>query len=170
MRVAKYQYCSICGGPLVQKKNGNLTCRKCSFVNYRNPRPTVTGLIFYGGKLLLTKRARIPFEGWWDLPGGFMNRGEYPETALIREIKEETGLDIKIKKLFGIYPGTYPSSFDPFHIISIVYIAKANNGKLDAHDDVKESRWFDLEKLPVHIAFDSNQVILKDFLKTKHKI
>ena len=98
----KYKYCSICGSPLLQRKDKNLACKKCAFVNYRNPRPTVSGLIFWRGKLLLTKRLGPPLKGWWDLPGGFIDRGEDPRQALLREIKEETGLDITIKKLFGI--------------------------------------------------------------------
>lgn len=164
-----YKYCSMCGGALLKNKDGNLGCKKCPFVNYRNPRPTVTGLIFWRGKLLLTKRAHPPFRDWWDLPGGFIDRGEDPRQALLREIKEETGLDVTIKKLFGVYSGTHPSSFDPFHVISIVYIAAAKNAKLGAYDDVKESGWFDIRKLPSHVAFDSNRLVIKDFKDKNRK-
>ena len=160
-----YKFCSICGSKLKAKKDGNLGCQKCVFVNYRNPRPCVTVLILRHNKLLLTRRAGAPFPGWWDLPGGFLDRGEKPEDCARREIKEETRLNIKLKKLFGIYPGTYPSDFDPFHIISIVYMAGANQDKLAALDDVSESKWFSKKELPKKIAFDSNQLIIKDFLK-----
>jgi len=160
-----YRFCSICGSKLKINRQGNLACQKCDFVNYRNPRPTATALVFYKNKILLTKRARPPFKGWWDLPGGFMERGESPEAAVKRELKEETGLDIKIKKIFGIYPGTYPSAEEPFHVLSIVFLAESKNQSLKALDDVAESRWFAKKGLPRKIAFDSNQKVIKDFLK-----
>ena len=159
-----YKYCSICGAEL-KKQNGNLACVKCSFVNYRNPRPTVTGLILHKNKLLLTKRARSPFKNWWDLPGGFVERGETAEQALIRELKEETGLDIWGLKFFGTYKGVFHSLSDPFDVLSIVYCAKSPTGQLQALDDVSESKWFSKNEIPTKIAFDSNQEIIKDFLK-----
>lgn len=160
-----YKYCSICGASLRKDKNNNLACTKCTFVNYQNPRPTATALVLYKNKLLFTKRAREPFQDWWDLPGGFIDKGETSEQCAIRELKEETGLDIEIEKLFGIYSGTYPSDFDPFDILSIVYIARCNTDKVGAEDDVSESRWFLKDEIPKKIAFDSNQDVIKDFLK-----
>lgn len=159
-----YKHCSICGTDLKEEGN-NLKCAKCAFVNYRNPRPTATALVLHKNRLLLTKRAGEPFKDWWDLPGGFIERGETPEQAAIRELKEETGLNIKIKKIFGIYPGTYPSEFDPFHILSIVYLADSFTKTLKALDDVCESKWFEKKDIPEKFAFDSNQLIIKDFLK-----
>jgi len=158
-----YQYCAICGSKLKKQRN-NLACTKCGFVNYRNPRPTVTGLVLYKNKLLLTKRARIPFKGWWDLPGGFVERGENAEEAILRELEEETGLKIKIKNFFGIYSGTFSSSFESFDILSIVYFAQGSGEPLRALDDVSQSKWFAKKEIPSKIAFDSNQKIIKDFL------
>src|SRR5437899_1227295 len=125
-KLAPYKHCSVCGGKLKLRRDGNLACTKCSFVNYRNPRPTVTALVMHKSKLLLTKRGRAPFDGWWDLPRGFMHSGETPEQAVKRELIEETGLNIKINRLFGIYPGTYPSPTEPFTILSMVYVATSS--------------------------------------------
>lgn len=159
-----YKYCSICGSRLKLKK-GNLACVKCRFVNYRNPRPTVTVLVLNKNKLLLTRRRRAPFKGWWDLPGGFLDRGENTAACARRELKEEMALHIKIRKLFGIYVGTYPSVFDPFSVVSTVYLATSREQSPKALDDVSESRWFVKKEIPAKIAFDSNQLIIKDFLK-----
>jgi len=160
-----YKYCSICGSLLKAKADGDLSCTNCNFVNYRNPRPTVTGLVLHKDRLLLTRRAGEPFKNWWDLPGGFLDRGETPRQCILRELKEETDLGIKIRGLFGIYPGTYPSSFDPFYILSIVYVATSPTRSLQALDDVCESGWFERKDIPAKIAFDSNQLIIKNFLK-----
>jgi len=160
-----YRFCSLCSAELAENKEGNLGCTRCSFVNYRNPRPTATALVLHNNKLLLTKRAREPFKNWWDLPGGFLHRNETPDVGALRELKEETGLDIKIIKQFGIYTGTYPSDTEPFDIISIVYVAESPTANLGAYDDVCESRWFSKQEIPSEIAFDSNQTIIKNFLK-----
>ena len=94
-----------------------------------------------------------------------MKRGEHPENALIREIKEETNVELEDMRLFGIYPGTHPDPLDPCAVLSIVYLAKAKGEKLQAHDDVVQSRWFAKGELPARIALDTNQGIIKDFLK-----
>ena len=64
-----------------------------------------------------------------------------------------------------MYPGTYPEDKEPFAIISIAYLAEGNDRSLQANDDVTDSRWFSREELPKNIAFDSNQLIIEDFLK-----
>lgn len=160
-----YKFCSLCGAGLKIIKD-NLACEQCGFVNYRSPRPTATGLVLYKNKLLLTKRAKEPFKNWWDLPGGFIGRSEKAEEAIVRELKEETGLNVKIKKTFGTYCGTCSSGPDKkYSILSIVYILRSDRPELQALDDVSASRWFTKSELPLKIAFDSNQKIIKDFLK-----
>jgi len=163
--LAKYRFCSLCGHRLRAHSDGTLRCTSCSFVNYRNARPTATCLVLYRNKLLLTRRKGRPFKGWWDLPGGFIDHGDTPEDTAKRELLEETGLHISIERLFGIYPGTYPLKTDPFMVLSIAYLARSTVGKLEALDDVSESRWFAKREIPKHIAFDSNKKIIKDFLR-----
>ena len=95
------------------------------------------------------------------LPGGFVDVGESVEEALIREMQEETHLDVKIVKLLGIYSN--PKRDPRFHTASAVFIVKAQ-GKPTAGDDAKEAKLFALDEIPIDdLVFDHSQ-ILKDYL------
>ena len=115
-----YNYCLICGSRLKLRPDKNLTCTKCEFVNYDNPRPTVTALVLYRNKLLLTRRAVSPFKGMWDLPGGFIQGGEDPIQALKRELKEELGVTASATFMTHI-PGIASWRDQEFPIVSFLY-------------------------------------------------
>lgn len=140
----------------------HLHCTNCSFVNYINPRPTVSGILVRDGKLLLTKRKNDPFKGDWDFPGGFMEREESAEAAIRREMLEETGLSVEVKDVIGIYPGLYPLEHEPVHILSIAYLLDSASDKVMAMDDAEEACWFALDALPENIAFNNAPKILAD--------
>lgn len=154
-----YKFCSVCGAAL-KKRGKHLHCMTCNFVNYLNPRPTVTGILINKGNVLLTRRKNDPFAGYWDFPGGFMDHGESPEAALRRELREETGLDVKIERLVGMFPGRYPMNDEPIHILSIAYLLSVNGGKLAAGDDAEEARWFPMGKIPKNLAFNNSDKII----------
>ncbi len=95
------------------------------------------------------------------LPGGFVDVGECVEDALIREMKEETNLDVQISKLLGVYSD--PKRDPRFHTASIVFIAKAQ-GQPQGGDDAKEAKLYALEEIPMDkLVFDHSE-ILKDYL------
>ncbi|WP_367172097.1 NUDIX domain-containing protein [Desulfurella sp.] len=115
-------------------------------------------------KVLLVSRKNYPFG--FSLPGGFVDYGESVEQAVIREVKEETSLDIVEPKLFGVYsdPARDPRS----HTVSVVFYAKAS-GNPKASDDARDLGFFDLDNLPDEIAFDHLK-ILKDYNEFRKKI
>ncbi len=127
----------------------------------KKPSIAVDGIITKGGKILLIKRKNEPFKGKWALPGGFVEYGERVEEAVLREIKEETGLNAKIKKLLGVYSD--PNRDPRGHTISIVFILEAE-GEAKGGDDAEEAKFFDLKKLP-SLAFDHKKIV-DDFTKT----
>ncbi len=132
----------------------------------RNPVPTVDIIIEIqreDGKLgiVLIKRKNPP--GGWAMPGGFVDYGESLEEAAVREAKEETSLDIQLKKQLHTY--SEPNRDPRLHTISTVFIASAH-GKPRAQDDALEIGIFTKEEINFSLAFDHN-AILSDYFKRK---
>ena len=95
------------------------------------------------------------------LPGGFVDVGERVEDALIREMKEETNLDVQINRLLGIYSD--PKRDPRFHTASAVFVAKAH-GKPKGGDDAKEAKLYGLEEIPMDQLVFDHAKILHDYL------
>ena len=97
------------------------------------------------------------------LPGGFVDVGESVEQAVIREMKEETGLDVEISRLLGIYSD--PQRDPRGHVVSVVFVGDAR-GEPKAGSDAKEAHVFKLEEIPFEsLVFDHGR-ILKDFIRS----
>ena len=117
---------------------------------------TVDAIIPYEGKIVLIKRKNEPYKDRYALPGGIVEYGERVEDALVREVKEETGLDVEIYKLVGVYSD--PDRDPRGHFVSVCFVALPKGGRLKASDDAKEVALFDLEEIP-QLAFDHNRMI-----------
>ena len=101
------------------------------------------------GRVLLQKRGDSEN---WGFPGGAIELGETPENAAIRELKEETGLDVVVNSLIGIYTDSDMrySNGDQAHSICIVYELKKIGGKLKCDNlETLELKYFDIDELPV---------------------
>lgn len=135
----------------------------------KGPFLTVDAIIGYKKGIVLIKRANPPLG--WALPGGFVDYGEKLEKAVVREVKEETGLDFKSLKQFKAYSD---NKRDPrFHTVSIVFTGKGK-GRLKAASDAKDASVFTIKgngsllNLPPDIAFDHKKII-KDYIKDKRQ-
>ena len=133
---------------------------------FRNPVPTVDIIIEIqreDGKqgIVLIKRKNPP-DGW-AIPGGFVDYGESLEEAAVREAKEETSLDIQLKKQLHTYSD--PRRDSRLHTISTVFIASAQ-GKPKAQDDALEIGIFTRDEINFSLAFDHN-TILSDYFERK---
>ena len=124
------------------------------------PFSTVDAIIEIDGGIVIIQRSNPPFG--WALPGGFVDYGESLEVAVVREAKEETGLDITDVKQFHTYSD--PKRDPRFHTIGTVFIAKAK-GKPQAGDDAAGLKIVKLsEILKINLAFDHKK-ILEDYIK-----
>lgn len=152
-------YCPRCGTKLVeQERVGELrpVCPSCDWVFFPDPKVAVASVVWEQGKVLLVKRAFNPFQGKWMLPAGFVDAGEDPEEAAVREVREETSLEVKIDDLLMVLSG---QEYDKGAHILIVYRVQVLGGELLANDDAAEAAFYSLEDLPP-LAFSSTREIL----------
>jgi len=127
----------------------------------KSPVLTVDGMILKEDKILLVKRAIPPFNGSWVLPGGHVKYGETVEKSIIREMKEELGIPVKIKKLIGIYSG--PKRHPYYHAVAIVYLLEKLNDKICLNFESSEFKYFSFKDLPSKIGFDHRKIIEDSF-------
>lgn len=123
----------------------------------KSPILTVDGIFLKSGKVLLVKQAHFPFIGSWVIPGGHVEYGERVEEAIKREMKEELGVSVKIKKLFGVYSN--PKRDPRYHTASVVYLLEKGKGKIRLNEESSEFKYFSLKNLPKKIGFDHREIL-----------
>lgn len=161
---ATFRYCPVCGHRFERRllKAGDperLVCTGCGYVHYLDPKVAVGTIIGDGnGRIVLVKRAIEPGFGLWVFPGGYVDRGETPQAAAVREAREECGLDVRLDALINVYayPGHTP--------IIIVYGATMIGGSLCTDDECSEAALFAEADVPwTQLAFPSTRDALKDY-------
>lgn len=139
-----------------------ILCPHCHkpYSRYFNPVPTTDVIIYNPEKgIVIIKRANKPLG--YALPGGFIEEGEQAENAAVREMREETGLNVKLLGLLGVYSA--PDRDPRQHTLSVVFVGEAvNPEELKAGDDAAGAAYYPLDKLPEPLAFD-HEKILADF-------
>jgi len=148
-------------------EGGNrLFCEICRAPIYENPVPATSLVVIDGEKgVVLVKRDVEPKKDYWCLPGGFVELGETPEQAALRELREETGLIGQIDKLLGV---TADTSDRYGNVLMIGYLVKRFNGRLTPGDDAAAVAYFQPENLP-EIAFSSHQHFLEVYYASVFK-
>ncbi len=144
-------------------------CADCGFVHWGNSKPTAGGVVVDdAGRVLLARRAVEPFLHWWDIPGGFLEPGEHPEDGVRRELREETGLEIDVERLIGVYMDEYAYG-EGGHTLNFHYLCRVAGGAPAAADDVEELAWFPADGLPEQVAFQNTKDALRDWRRQKEK-
>lgn len=127
---------------------------------YPNRGISIDALIFIGKEIVLIKRSAEPFQGYWALPGGYVDWNISIEETVKKEVKEETNLDVTTMKLRGQYSSPHRH---PEQAISLLYLVETT-GDLKAGDDAQEAKLYAIDNLPTPLAFDHEEMI-KEYLK-----
>ena len=122
---------------------------------HRNPAPTVDVVIALPGDRVVLVARRFPPLGW-ALPGGFVDEGETVEAAAVREAREETGLEVTLTDLLGVYSD--PRRDARRHTLSTVFLGRAA-GVPAGGDDAAEARGFAWSALPAPLCFDHAEIL-----------
>lgn len=152
-----YAFCTLCGAPTaLREAAGRLrpVCTSCGHTTFLDPKLAVAVIIVRDGLILLGRRGPGTRQaGLWSFPAGFVERGEQVEHAAAREAREETGLDITIGRLVGLFSSAGET------VVLAVYAAAELTGEALAGDDLTELGWFPIDKLP-QLAFARDYDIL----------
>ena len=129
---------------------------------------TATAIIPYPpDKILLIKRSTPPFVGYWALPGGRVDPGETVEQTILREVKEETGLNIAIVRKVGEYHEQGVQNKFKYDYYPACFLARVVGGEIKRQEsEIEEIKLFSLDAVPKVLAFEHAQMI-KDYLATK---
>jgi ADP-ribose pyrophosphatase YjhB (NUDIX family) len=145
-----WRFCPRCGTEASHAGEGierHLVCPACAYVKYDNPLPTTIGLVERAGRLLLLRRADEPQRGWWDTVGGFVAAGESAEQAMVREAREEIGVEITLEQLLGTYSSVYGDT--GLRTLGVAFrCSVAADAELRISAESSEHGWFAPEELP----------------------
>lgn len=160
---SEMNFCPRCGHPLADRERFDKVrraCDSCGFVHFHDPKVAVAVFIVQDGCVLLVRRTAEPERGRWALPAGYVDYGEDPRAAVLREVAEETGLQIRVTGLADVLPGDASGIGAS---IVILYIGEIIGGEMAPHDDVDGVGFFGRDNLP-DVAFQSTKVLLSRWL------
>ena len=166
---ADLHYCPSCGAPLIVRllpteDRPRLVCDR-GHILYVNPKLVAGVIPVRRGKILLMRRAIEPRIGFWTYPGGFLELDETVEECAAREAQEETGVNVRIDDVVGVY------SRPEIGIVSIVFRGRAASGKVEPGWEALEARWFDPEDLPWDdLAYDTTRWALRDWVEQRREV
>jgi NAD+ diphosphatase len=138
-----HQYCSRCGTQTEPRADERArSCPACGFTSYPPISPAIMILVTHRGKLLLARKPAFP-QGRFSALAGFVEPGETLEDTVIRETREEVGVEVKNIRYFGSQPWPFP------HSLMIAFTAEFAGGEIRPDGvEIEEARWFDPGQLP----------------------
>jgi len=132
---------------------------------------TATAIITYSpDKILLIKRRTVPFSGYWALPGGRVDPGETVEQTIVREVKEETGLDVAVVSKIGDYHEQGVQDGVEYDYYPACFLVKTGGGEIKKQEsEIEEIKLFSLSEVPEAMAFEHAQMI-KDYIAMRSDV
>lgn len=168
--VISYNFCPQCGKPLIMSEFSKKIyphCPDCSFVHWGEFSLGVGGIVWQEDKVLLVQRAQNPGKGNWTIPGGYVDQKERISEAIVRELREETGLETEPVSLIALRdrPGNK-------HDMYMIFLLRYLGGELKPQrEEVSDIGFFTIEEcltLPLaHLSLsviEDSQTVLKGFI------
>lgn len=154
-----YRYCPLCGNPLIISEvmgQQRPKCFLCNFIYFTDPKVAVGVIATKNNMILLQKRKHNPGKGKWSFPAGYVDAGEKVEEAALREVLDETLVEVKLGGLVGVYS----EAGSP--LIFIVYWGTVVGGEPGPGEETLEAGLFPAESIPP-LAFPHDDQILRDW-------
>jgi ADP-ribose pyrophosphatase YjhB (NUDIX family) len=125
----------------------------------------VGGVVVDRGRVLLIRRGREPLKGAWSIPGGLLEQGEELAAGVRRELKEETGLDVKPLEVLAVFDRVFREGPRVrYHYVIVDYACRLKGGRLRPASDVLDARWVRREDLiQYHLSEKAASVLLQAF-------
>lgn len=146
----KFCYCPKCGSShFVEDTEKSKKCENCGFEYFLNPSAAVAAFILNrSGEILIERRKKDPAKGMYDLPGGFVDVRETAENAIVREVMEETSLNVTDAKYLFTQPNVYRYSDFDVHTLDIFFLCTVEDEtQMKAADDAAECMWMKPEDI-----------------------
>ncbi len=162
------KFCIRCGAPTEARPAfGRLraVCTRCAHIHFEDPKVAVAVFILREGRVLLIRRGVSPERGKWSVPAGYVEAGEDPRQAAVRECREETGLEVSDLQLRDVIAR---QGEEEGADIVIVYEGAVASGVPQAGDDAAEAAFFGPNDLP-SLAFPSTRLILARWRNHTHE-
>ncbi len=163
------RYCATCGTGLVPRpsRSGDgvrQACPACRTTAYETPAIVVATLPSLRDRVVLIRRATEPGRGLWAFPGGYLEAGEVLEAGAVRETREETGLDVEITGLLGVY--SRPAGRN----VTVVFAARAADARWQTGDEAAAIRAFGASEIPWDaLAFWTATYALQDWVQARER-
>ena len=149
------RFCPHCASPLEKREVAGRkrpVCSKCGRVVFYDPKVAATCIVERAETVLLVRRGNEPGYGLWSLPGGYVDRGEVVEQAAAREVLEETGLEVEVSRLVGLFS----EAGNP--VMVAAFAARELGGELKTGPETLDVGFFSLDELPP-LAFPRDEQI-----------
>lgn len=120
-----------------------------------------------GHEILFIREADVPYHEWWVVPGGYVNPTETVKEAVVREVKEETGLNIIPMRLIGVYDDFLSAQDQPLHHIIIAYEGRVVHGRLIFSPEAMTYAWLSVDQAVSSQVPDVFKAVVKDYEKQR---
>jgi ADP-ribose pyrophosphatase YjhB (NUDIX family) len=153
-------YCNKCIAEQDYQKDKKITCAsiKCNNFIYLNPKLAALAIVIKTDTILLVKRDIMPNYNKWSLPAGYVNFGESPEKAVVREVFEETNINITVNKLITA------NYNEDSKVTVLCYKAYYESGDIKIGEECKDVRFFNINDLP-DLPFEYDNELVKLSIK-----